>query len=122
MARVVAGRGYGLDFSLAHKVRTTLGDVAWIVPGDGFICVMASTPIVAGCNTTGATIEQGMSVVAILPAPIGRGKRYDLYGIAPDAVRQVEVTPEGGSSVRVPVVDGVYAYSAPRMLHARVVR
>ena len=120
--RVVEGRGFGLQTSLARKVRTQLGDDAWVIPGKGYLCVVASTPIVAGCNTTAATIAQGMSVVAILPATFGGGKQYDLYGLAPDDVQEVVVQPENAPALRVPVVHNVYSYAASTMLHARLVR
>jgi len=122
MENVVEGRGFGLHTSLARKVRTQLGDDAWVVPGNGYLCVMASTPIVAGCNTTSATIAQGMSVVAILPAALGGGKQYDLFGLAPDGVQEVAVKPDRGQPTLVPVVHNVYSYAASTMLHARLVR
>jgi len=119
MERVVEGRGFGLKLAAAHRVPTRVGESAWVVPGEGFICIMASQPIVAGCDTTARTIKRGMSVVAITRETPGQGtKAYTLFGIAPDGVKRATIRPNGEAPIDVPVVNNVYAYRASTMLHA----
>lgn len=124
MERTVLLRNFGLMYQFAQRVRTQVGADAWIVPGEGYICVMRAPGGVAGCNTTAETINQGMSLVALDSAPHDRNdrKRYLLLGIAPDGVRKVTVRTEGGIEVTVPVIDNTYAYRAGRMMHATLVR
>jgi hypothetical protein len=123
MEKTVEGRGFGLMFELAHRVPTLLGEYTWIVPGDGYICIMANRPIVAGCNTTLETIQRGMAVVAIHPPlPHHSAKRYVLYGIAPDGVHTVVVKPEHGRRAIARVLNNVYSYRASTMLYTTLVR
>lgn len=123
MERVVEGRGFELKVALAQPVSTTVGEEAWVVPGQHYICIMASKPLVAGCNTTAETTKHGMSVVAGQPAPSGNGRRqYTLFGIAPNGVKHAAVRPKGGRAVIVPVYDNVFAYRASVKLNAKVLR
>jgi hypothetical protein len=123
MERVVEGRNFGLMFSYAHRVPTSIHQDAWVIPGDGFICVMASKPIVAGCNTTAETIQHGMSVVAIQPPlPHHKGKRYTLFGIAPDGVKTMRIRGVGERRATALVVENVYSYAAPTMMRATIER
>lgn len=123
MERTVEGRGFGLMFALAHRVPTLVGEDAWVVPGNSFICVMGNQPIAAGCNTTAETIKHGMSVVAIdRPLPRHKTKRYILFGVAPDSVKTVAVKRQDGRRLTVPVFNNVYSYYAPTMIYATVVR
>ena len=123
MGRAVETIDFGLVYSQARRVRTRIGRPAWVIPGRGFICVMGSEPIVAGCNTTAQTVKEGMSVVAIVRSPfVGGGKRYELYGVAPDGIDEVAVATGDGRKARVPVVDNVYSYEATSMIRARLLR
>lgn len=123
MERVVEGRGFELRVALAQPVSTSVGEEAWIVPGKHYICIMASEPLVAGCNTTTETIKHGMSVVAGQPAPSGNGRRqYTLFGLAPNGVRHAAVKPKGGRAVVVSVYDNVYTYRSAVKLNAKVLR
>jgi hypothetical protein len=121
--KAVEGRGFGLILTLGHRVPTLLGEYVWVVPGNGFICIVGNQPVVAGCNTTVETIQHGMSVVAIDP-PLSRhkAKRYILYGVTPDHVKAVAVKREDGRRTTVPVVNNVYSYRAPTMIYAKLIR
>lgn len=125
MERAVEGEHFGLMFQFAQEVSTHAGVNAWIVPGNGFVCVMRASkdlPIAAGCNTTAETLKHGMSVVATDPPLRGhKDKRYLLLGIAPDGAKSATVKIEGGGRVTVPVINNVYAYRAHYMMYAKLV-
>jgi hypothetical protein len=121
MERTVEAGDFGLVTRFAHEVPTAIFENAWVVPGTGYICVMASEPLVAGCNTTAQAIRHGMSVVAITPsAQGGRRKTYTLFGIAPDGVGQVLVREQAGKQAVVEVHDNVYAFRASRMVYSKL--
>jgi hypothetical protein len=123
MEEVVEAADFGLRPEGARKVRTRIGIDAWVVPATGFVCVMGSRPLVAGCDTTERTIRRGMSAVAIVPSAFDRSqKRYQLFGLAPDGVERVAVRTEGGRRAQVPVIDNVYSYEAATMVRARLLR
>jgi hypothetical protein len=123
METVVETQNFGLMFEFAQRIRTRIGEGAWVVPGNGFICVMGGQPIVAGCNTTSETIKHGMSVVAIeLPLARYKAKRYLLFGVAPDRAKEVTIRVEHGKRDVVLVVNNVYSYRASAMIYATLIR
>jgi hypothetical protein len=110
IARTVAGQGFNLMLERAQRVWTTVGENAWVVPGDGYICVMRDETAVAGCNTTQETIREGMTVVIRNQGRIPAGsKRYLLLGIAPDGIKAAKLVARSGHVLTVPVIDNVFA-------------
>lgn len=119
MEAVVEGRGFGLMPAYAQAVKTRTGETAWVVPGKGFVCVMGSEPLVAGCDTTARVAARGMSVVAITPAPLAQDRKaYTLFGVAPDGVERATVRREGGRAVAVPVAHNVFSYRGETNMRA----
>jgi hypothetical protein len=112
-----ASRPLGVNLSLAREVRTRVGEDAWVVPGDGFVCVVRDLTATAGCNTTRETIAHGMSLLETRPlAP----RDHLLLGVVPDDVRRVRVVSDRGVVATVPVSRNVYAYRGPAPVRAVV--
>jgi len=120
---LTASRPLGLNLDLARRVSTRIGVAAWIVPGNGFICVIRDITGTAGCNTTEETIAHGMSLLEtereVQPV---RSSQYILLGIAPDKVTRVDVIPDVGKAQTVSVHDNVFAYRSALPVRARLVR
>jgi len=101
-----ASRPLGVNLALARRVRTGAGEDAWVVPGDGSVCVIRDLTATAGCNTTREAIAHGMALLERDPLAHG----YLLLGIVPNSVRRVRVRSDRGVVATVPVSRNVYAY------------
>jgi len=110
---VSTSRPLGLYLSLGRRVVTPGGVIAWVVPGDGNICVVHDGTATAGCTSTQEAIRHGMSLGE--KETSFAGPSYLLLGLVRDGVRAVEVFPDNRPPLLVPVIHNVYAYlgSAP---------
>jgi hypothetical protein len=119
----VEANALGLNLDLAQRVATDTGVGAWLVPGNGFVCIFRDETSSAVCDTTARAIKQGMTLVLYRP-PARAGARPDGYlalGLAPDGVERVRMQ-AGASTTVVPVVDNVYALRARAPMRAELVR
>lgn len=104
----------GLNFTLGRRVVTPLGVVAWIIPGDHFMCIAQDRTGAIGCNTTQQTIEKGMTLEVGQPSRITpTGEVHLALGLAPDGIKVVNVH-IGGRTRTMPVASNVYSVRAPR--------
>jgi hypothetical protein len=107
IARVLsASKPLGVNLTLARRVRTRVGEDAWVVPGDGFVCVIRDLTATAACNTTRETIAHGMSLLERSRL----GHDYLLLGVVSDDVWRVRVVSGRGMVATVPVSRNVFAY------------
>ena len=99
----------GLNLNLAHRVVTAAGIVAWVVPGNHFICVFRDRTGTAVCDTALLAIAYGMRLVA--SNTTHSPAEYYVLGIAPNGVSAVKVSTRGHTRT-VAVTDNVYSYRA----------
>jgi hypothetical protein len=104
----------GLQPHLAQRVATRTGAVAWIVPGNGILCLFQDRTGAHDCNPTSEAIRHGMTLVVFEPPerPEATPKRYLVLGAAPDRVETVRI--RSRTVIRAPVVDNVYALRMAR--------
>lgn len=116
IASTLPPHAFGLNLRLARYIRAQAGMRAWVVPGDGFICMFPVGRRAAGCNTTEQVAAHGMRIVlpSSLRAPAAsHEKRYVSLGIAPDGVARVKVI-EGRRVGTVSVRDNVYSFRSEK--------
>ncbi|HXE45082.1 MAG TPA: hypothetical protein VN635_07780 [Conexibacter sp.] len=113
----------GLNLNLSHRIRTRLGITAWVVPGDGYICVVQDATATSACDSTQGVVENGISVLKKLPPTSAPrlGPRYLLLGMAPDDVRIVRILPDRGQPTAVPVQQNVFVSLSSTPVRAAVV-
>lgn len=96
--------GVGMDADGARVVGATGAGPVWLIPVNGGLCLGlqddADTSIGAACEPSGAVIARGMTV----------GDGTAIYGVAPDGVTTVAVTPQDGavSTTTSVATGGVY--------------
>ena len=112
----------GVNLDLAHRVTTSVGIDAWVLPGDGIVCVARDITGTIGCNSTANTIRQGMTLEEQQqPQPGQHGNRYLLLGIAPDNVKTVAIHPDHGPPQIAQIAHNVYAYLGRSPAHIRLI-
>jgi hypothetical protein len=99
----------GLNLNLAHRVVTATGIVAWVVPGNHFICVFRDRTGTVVCDTAPLAIAYGMRLVATNTSH--SPAEYYVLCIAPNGVSAVKVSTRGHART-VPVTDNIYSYRA----------
>lgn len=99
-------RSYGGNVDLARRVSATAQKAAWIIPGDGKLCVAIpdSTGFTLNCATP-AEVRDGY----LQPSLVGSTGRGTLTGILPDGVSSVRLVNRDGSQRTVEVSDNFYA-------------
>lgn len=106
-----AAQRRGLDLSLgrSQRVVTRGGSVAWLVPGNGTLCLFRDRTGAHECDATRNIARDGMTMVVFEPPerPEATPKRYLLLGVATDRVGAVRI--RGRAETTVPVVDNVYS-------------
>jgi hypothetical protein len=105
VATLATRSGVGMDAGGARVVGASDAGAIWLIPVNGGLCLgleeTAGSAIGAACEPSGDVIARGMTV----------GDGSEIYGIAPDGVTTVEVTPAAapGSPGTVTVgAGGVY--------------
>lgn len=101
----------GLNADLAQRVDTPTGTVVWVIPGNGFVCILRETALGPGyaCSATKETIRHGIDLAwfddgrtdGVTPGRV-------VVGIAPDDVQRATLR-TGQTKVTVPVVESVFA-------------
>jgi hypothetical protein len=112
--RVLRTPTSGMSWSLARRIAVPLPGSYWMVPGDGYLCIVAradpaSPGVGTTCTPTAQAIEHGVVYVSITPPnPAAHVAPSRLVvGVAPDGVREVLVHTRG-LVAKVPVVDAVF--------------
>ena len=106
--------GFGVNWRLAQRIPVTLPGAYWLVPGNGYLCVVAmeslGTPGVSTtCAPTAHAVGHGIASIAISPpkpASSGPGSRL-IVGVAPDRTREIRVHTHG-SVETTPVLEGIF--------------
>jgi hypothetical protein len=112
--RVLRAPVFGSNWKLAQRIPVTLSGVYWLVPGNGYLCVisqgsMGNPGIGTTCAQTSQALRHGVAAITVARAvpgshvPPGRL----IVGVAPDGARQVVVHTQG-SVETVPVIDEVF--------------
>lgn len=109
--RILRTPTFGLSWKLAQRIPVTLPGAYWLVPGDGYLCVVAQESMGVGttCAPTAEAVQHGIASITITPlrpAPGIRPSRL-IVGVAPDGAREVLVHTHGAVAT-VPVVDEVF--------------
>ena len=90
----------GVDVDGARVVGATGDGPIWLVPVNGGLCLAleetAATAIGSACEPSGDVVARGTTI----------GNGTHIYGVAPDGVDAVSVTPSGGSTTTVTVAEG----------------
>jgi hypothetical protein len=98
----------GTNPALARRLGTS---GAWVVPGDGFICVAQSGS--AGCGPS-SSAASGHFILTTRGEGLGlKGDETIVSGLMPDGVSSVNLTTETGKSVQAPVSDNGFDVVAP---------
>jgi hypothetical protein len=92
--------GIGVDADGARVVGATADGPIWLVPVNGGLCLALEE---TGATALGAACEPSDDVIA-RGTTIGNGTA--LYGVVPDDVEAVTVTPVGGTTSTVTVSEG----------------
>lgn len=99
-------RMYGANPALARRVQgLPQGVEAWLVPGNGSLCVVTSGG--ASCGRDAALDKYGLAI----ESGSGSGPQ-SIAGVVPDGVRSVTITLANGSQQDANVVDNGYAATA----------
>jgi hypothetical protein len=100
---------FGANVALARRVGGLTAGSAWVVPGDGSVCLIAAS---AGDPNGGATCASSAIVAAGgLEMEAGTHRAPGVVfvaGVAPDGVSQVTLHLSGGASQTLTVRDNVY--------------
>lgn len=101
VATLAARSDVGFDATGARVVGATTAGPIWLIPVNGGLCLgledTAGTAVGAACEGTQDVIARGTTI----------GDGSTIYGIAPDGVTQVTVTPSGsGVTTAVAVTPG----------------
>jgi hypothetical protein len=112
--RVLRAPVFGLNWKLAQRIPSTLRGTYWLVPGNGYLCVIAqgsmgSPETGTTCAPTSQAVENGVADVTIARAAPGSRVRPGrlIVGVAPNGARQV-VFHTRGTVEAAPVVDDVF--------------
>jgi hypothetical protein len=100
--------GVGMDDDGSRVVGATDAGPIWLIPVNGGLCLgledTSDTSIGASCEPSGDVIARGMTV----------GDGAQIYGVAPDGVETVAVTPSGSTDPPDTVtVDAGGVYTLP---------
>ena len=101
---------FGMNWALAQRLPVSPRIQAWIVPGNGFLCILErqGSAISTRCPTTDDALRHGVAAVILHDAAVrsNSGTRL-IFGTAPDGAREVAVHTHG-STVSIPVEEGVF--------------
>lgn len=112
-----------INLEQARRVATPVGIDAWVLAGNGMLCVARDRTGTIGCNSTSEVNKRGMSLLEKQPPEADqRGARYLLLGITPDSVEKVRIRPDDGPPRTVPVIHNVYAYLGSSPAYAELIR
>lgn len=105
----------GANFAQARRVEGLKTGSAWVVPGNGWVCVYSSSTADGSLSVTG--LGGGMCVPdthAITGTEVGAGTRAArpgvefITGLVPDGVNEVTLHWASGDTQTVPVAENIY--------------
>jgi hypothetical protein len=102
---------YGMNWNLAQKLSPTVRDEAWLVPGHGFLCIIAQIGGIGSvCAPIWSATAHGVAVVTLRPrstTATGAMSRL-IIGVAPNGAKEVSAH-TGYTTVSRPVrAEGVF--------------
>jgi hypothetical protein len=92
--------GCGLEWSLARRVTTPVGDV-WVIPGNGYVGLWVGG---GTCARTEVVARQGLLTWTSLQS----GLQGIVHGLVPDGVVEVKLIARTGASTTAFVCDNVF--------------
>lgn len=112
--RVLKAPVFGSNWNLAQRLPVTVPGAYWLLPGDGYLCVvsqgsMGSSTIGTTCARTSQARQHGIAAITVaraVPGSHGAAGRL-IVGLAPDGTHQV-VVHTGASAKTVQVLDEVF--------------
>jgi len=104
---------YGVNFALARQANGLTDGQAWVVPGDGALCLVVRGDVPGvqdangsdSCGTAPEAVDGHMATVALSARAPGW---LLVAGVVPDGVSDVTMHLAGGARVEVAVHDNVY--------------
>lgn len=109
--RVLRAPTFGLNWKLAQRIPVALPGAYWLVPGNGYLCVVARESLGVGttCAPSSEALQHGIASITITPFRPTRGVRPSrlIVGAAPDGTREVLVHTHGAVET-APVVNEVF--------------
>jgi hypothetical protein len=84
----------GIDANLAHRLPVRGRAPFWVVPGNGFLCILIEQEVhsvSSVCATTSEALMHGVSITLLNP----RGHGRTVVGIAPDGPREAVLQGNG---------------------------
>jgi hypothetical protein len=112
--RVLGNPVFGSNWNLAQHIPATASGAYWLLPGNGYICVvsdgsMGSNTIGTVCARASQARQRGIAAIAVARAVPGSHVKAGrlIVGLAPDDTHQVVVHTRG-STETVPVHDEVF--------------
>lgn len=104
----------GTNWGLAQRVPVALPGAYWLVPGNGYLCIvgqadLASPGVGTTCARTEQAVEHGVATVTLAPpsAAVRIAKPRLVVGVAPDGAREVLVHTRG-VVVTAPIVESAF--------------
>jgi len=100
----------GANPSLARRAQGLPSGSAWIVPGNGMICIATALPGTVQVGATSCTVSDAAAAgrLALSARSSQQGWQW-VVGLTPDNVAQVSVIRADGTTQTVDVHDNVYA-------------
>lgn len=104
---------YGMNWKLARRLPIKAFVHIWVVPGNGFICLISQqTQASAGtiCETTHEALNHGIATIFLSGGGVDiTPLRRTIVGIAPDGTREVIANTQG-SLARIYVTHGIFIH------------
>lgn len=102
---------FGSNWDLARRIPAKAEGEYWLVPGDGYLCVLAQgvmggPGVSATCEKTDQATEHGIAATSIAP-PDARHPDRLIVGVAPDGTHKALVHTRG-SIATVPIRSGAF--------------
>jgi hypothetical protein len=112
MRRMLRKPEYGMNWNLAQKLPIPTDGRFWLVPANGFLCLVVQKGPNTGnqvCSETKEVLGHGLFVtfLAAHPKELVYGARRFILGVVPDYARKVGIDTDG-SKVMAPVDEGVF--------------
>lgn len=109
--RVLRAPTFGLNWKLAERIPVALPSAYWLVPGNGYLCIVARESMGVGttCAPSSEALVHGIASITITPFRPTPGVRPSrlIVGVAPDGTHEVLVHTRGEVDTG-PVVNEVF--------------
>jgi hypothetical protein len=108
--RILQRAKYRVNWTLVQRLPLRIHTPVWAVQRKNLICLVNEQNQIVGttCNSIQNALKYGISTTFLSDASTGASRtRRIIVGIAPNRTREV-VAHTSGSTVRIPVVDGVF--------------